>query len=160
MKFTFFWDGPFSQWSLSPFMDVEGIVYCTAEQYMSGQKALLFNDKETYAKIMSTVNPKEQKALGRQVRNFNEKIWNTLSTAIVYDASILKFSQNKKHLDKLLATGDSILVEASPYDKIWGIALKENDPRALDMAQWQGENRLGFILTRTRDIIRAELKNP
>jgi len=156
-KYTFFWNGPFSQWSKSPFMDLHGILYNTAEQYMMAQKAILFRDMETYLEIMKTTQPRDQKSLGRKVKNFNEKVWNVYSTMIVLDGNLLKFSQNKKHQDALLATGDSILVEASPYDKIWGISLAEEDPRALTMATWQGENRLGFVLTHVRETIKAEI---
>jgi len=158
-KYTFFWNGPFSQWDASPFMDVEGVVYNCAEQFMMAQKALTFNDQETYAKIMSVTQPRDQKALGRKVKNFNPKVWDCYSTMVVYDASILKYSQNTEHLQKLIATQGTTLVEASPYDKIWGIALAENDPRAKTMETWQGENRLGFVLTRVRDVIIQELSN-
>ena len=155
-KYTFFWNGPFSQWDESPFMALDGLMYNCAEQFMMGQKALLFQDEETFKKIMTTTNPREQKKLGRQVKNFNPIIWNTMSTLFVYDANLFKFSQNEKHREALLATGDTILVEASPYDKIWGVSLSEDDPRINDMSTWQGQNRLGFILTRIREVIRDE----
>lgn len=157
-KYTFFWqDKYFNQWSSCMFMDVEGIVYNCPEQYMMAQKALLFNDRETYAKIMSSNSPRDQKAMGRLVANFNQKIWDTYSTMIVYDGNLLKFSQNTKFREKLIETKGTILVEASPYDRIWGIGLKEDDPRALNMKTWQGENRLGFVLTKVRDTIISEL---
>jgi ribA/ribD-fused uncharacterized protein len=120
------------------------------------QKAMLFGDKDSFVKIMSASSPKEQKKLGRKVKNFNQTIWDTMSTLIVADANILKFSQNEKHRKALLDTGDTILVEASPYDAIWGIKLSAEDPRAKDMSQWQGQNRLGFILTHVRNLILAE----
>jgi ribA/ribD-fused uncharacterized protein len=158
-KYTFFWNGPFSQWDASPFMDVEGIMYNCAEQAMMAQKALIFKDQDIYAKIMSSDNPREQKALGRQVKNFNPKVWDCYSTMVVYDANLLKYSQNKKHLEKLLETKGTTLVEASPYDKIWGVSLSADDPRILKMETWQGQNRLGFILTRIREVIISELSN-
>jgi len=156
-KFTFFWDGPFSQWDTSPFMALDGLMYNCAEQAMMAHKALLFKDEETFRKIMATTNPAEHKSLGRQVKNFNQKIWDTMSSLIVADINLLKFSQNEKHRQALLDTGDTIIVEASPYDSIWGISLRADDPRAKDMSQWKGQNRLGFILTHIREIIRNEM---
>jgi len=45
-------------------------------------------------------------------------------------------------------TGGKTIVEASPYDKIWGIGLSKDDPRALDRSQWQGTNWLGEAIMR------------
>jgi len=156
MKFTFFWHGPFSQWDTSPFMALDGLMYNTAEQYMMAQKALLFQDEETFKKIMATTSPKEQKALGRIVKNFNPLVWDTMSTLIVYDGNLLKFSQNEKHREALMNTGDTILVEASPYDAIYGVGLAEDNPFIDDMSQWQGQNRLGFVLTKVRETLMDE----
>lgn len=49
------------------------------------------------------------------------------------------------------------LVEASPFDKIWGIGLEAEDPWAINRRQWKGRNLLGRILTNVREkIIREE----
>ncbi|MFD7659407.1 NADAR domain-containing protein, partial [Actinosynnema sp. NPDC059797] len=55
----------------------------------------------------------------------------------------------------LLSTGDRVLVEASPVDRIWGIGLAADDERALDPASWRGLNLLGEALTRVRELLRA-----
>ena len=51
----------------------------------------------------------------------------------------------------ICSTKNTILVEASPYDKIWGVGLGVDDPLILDNKNWKGENLLGFILTNVRD---------
>lgn len=61
-----------------------------------------------------------------------------------------KFSQNPPLGDFLLATQNRVLVEASPHDRIWGIGLHRDDPRAAEPARWLGENRLGFALMEVR----------
>jgi predicted NAD-dependent protein-ADP-ribosyltransferase YbiA (DUF1768 family) len=53
----------------------------------------------------------------------------------------------------LLATAPTELVEASPYDLIWGIGLGERDPRLTDRSQWRGQNLLGITLMRVRDAL-------
>jgi len=156
-EYTFFWNGPFSQWDASPFMDLNGLMYNCCEQAMMAHKAMTFKDEESFKKIMATTSPREQKALGRKVKNFNPKVWDVMSSLIVYDMNLLKFSQNKKHQEALLKTGDTILVEASPYDKIWGVSMSEDDSRINDMSQWKGQNRLGFILTRVREVLKDEM---
>lgn len=149
-EFTFFWDGPFSQWYPS-FFTVDGVEYCCCEQYMMAKKALFFGDNDTYKKIMETTSPREQKKLGREVKNFNEGQWNKVAKDIVEEGNYAKFSQNKSLKDILLATKGTSLVEASPYDKIWGIGLREGDPLTLSRETWRGTNWLGEVLDKVRD---------
>lgn len=149
-KFTFFWKSPLGQWNKSPFIDENGIQYSCAEQYMMYNKAILFGDLETAQKIMNTTSPKEQQALGRIVKNFDKDIWDLNAKSIVIKGNILKFSQNPKQKELLMSTEGTILVEASPFDKIWGIGLAEDDPRIFDRTQWQGTNWLGECLTIVR----------
>lgn len=153
-EFVLFWKGPFSQWYPSLFV-VQGITYHCAEQYMMAQKALLFNDQETYTKIMNEKSPRLIKDYGRQVKSFDEVIWEKHRFTIVLTASIAKFKQNKDLKEILLSTGLATLVEASPYDDIWGIKLSEEDPRALDRSQWDGLNLLGQALTLAREYIKC-----
>lgn len=157
-KFVFFYGGPFSQWFPSRFK-IGNQTYNCAEQYMMAQKALTFGDVETQIKIMTAGEPSKQKALGRKVKFFNPSQWNTVCRKIVYDANYAKFSDpSLKAL--LLATGDKEIVEASPYDTIWGIGLSETDPRCLDKTQWRGTNWLGEVLMAVRSDLRKKNELP
>jgi ribA/ribD-fused uncharacterized protein len=165
-KYTFFWGGLFSQWADSKIM-IDGVEYNCCEQYMMAQKALLFKDMEMYQEIMNEQYPAIQKSLGRKVKDFDSEKWNAIAKHVVYRANTAKFTQNKNFFDALMATGDTLLVEASPEDTIWGIGLSENDPRALDKTQWLGTNWLGQIITDVRmDILNEKemwnifLENP
>lgn len=75
------------------------------------------------------------------------------------EGNLLKFRQNQKLLDLLLATGDNVLVEASPRDKIWGIGMGEKKARTIaggeEEKKW-GLNLLGVALMETRDLLRRE----
>ena len=66
----------------------------------------------------------------------------------------LKFSQNEIFKQKLLETGNRILVEASPVDKIWGVGLDENDENILDESKWKGQNLLGKALMEVRKMLK------
>ena len=159
-EFTFFWHGPFSQWYMRDFI-VKDVTYNCAEQYMMAHKARLFGDDDMYAQIMTSSNPKDQKRLGRQVRNYREEIWGTYdgyARITVRDANMAKFTQHTDLRAKLLGTTGT-LVEASPYDKIWGIGLREDGPRALNRYTWLGTNWLGYILTEVRTRIGATNAN-
>lgn len=152
-SFTYFWcgkDGPFSQWEHSYF-ELDGLMYNCAEQYMMACKADLFKDVETSDKILNSASPKEQKALGRQVKNFDEKKWNSIAKVVVYRGNYAKYTQNLDMLASLLATKDSLLVEASPYDKLWGIGLSAEKAAMTYYKDWPGQNWLGEVLTKVRD---------
>lgn len=131
---------------------------------MMHQKALLFSDTEIAAQILKTASPKEQKALGRKVRNFTQNVWEANRERIVEDASYFKFKYGKDEGEgkedgvglkaKLLGTGKREIVEASPMDRIWGIGFgtKNAENRRKD---W-GLNLLGKALERARERLRAE----
>ena len=148
--YTFFGENssPFSQWHKSYFRAL-GIEFNSAEQYMMFQKAILFNDYKTAEKILDTRNVRTQKELGRQVKGFDNGLWAVNCRRIVYNK--YKFAQNRQLLDELLATRGTTLVEASPYDTIWGIGMTKDDDRATDRSKWKGKNWLGHILTLLRD---------
>ena len=154
-KYFFFWRGPLSQWKVSFFTE-DNIQFCCAEQYMMYKKALLFDDLEIAKAIMNTSSPKEHQALGRQVKNFNLDIWNKHARDIVYQGNLLKFKQNPKLLSELLATGDKILVEASPIDRIWGIGLDEEQAMKTPETEWKGSNWLGETLTKVKQHFQKE----
>lgn len=128
--------------------------YCCAEQYMMYEKAILFGDVETGTHIMTAPNQKAMKDYGRQVKNFNEDVWNQKKFGIVLRGNILKFSQNRELRQYLLGTRDKILVEASPYDRIWGVGMQKGNADLLDPSKWKGQNLLGFALMEARDLLR------
>ncbi|MGG5209387.1 NADAR family protein [Chryseobacterium sp. MIQD13] len=161
-EFLFFWGHTikdeitkscFSQWFPVQFEE-NGTIYKTAEHYMMAGKARLFNDQEILEQVLRSETPNNAKSLGRKVKNFDPKVWDEHKYGIVKKANQLKFSQNLKFKDFLLSTNDKILIEASPYDKIWGIGMLESDPKAKDPLLWEGENLLGFALMEVRDELR------
>ncbi len=167
LKFLFFWghkpeaDGRitnscFSQWFEIPFIK-DGIRYSTSEHYMMAKKAELFNDVDSQAKILKARTPSEAKSIGRCVSGFSERKWDEVKENIVYDANFCKFEQNSSLQDHLLMTGQKILVEASPQDRIWGIGLSATDKRAGDPNTWDGANLLGFMLMNVREALRNNI---
>lgn len=146
------------QWQYSEFrVDIDDYFY--AEQYMMAEKARLFNDKEILEQIMESKDPKEMKALGKKVRNFNQELWDKAKYSIVLNGNYFKFSQNKEMRDFLLGTKDKMLVEASPLDTIWGIGLSEDNEKASNPNLWRGQNLLGFALMEVRDDLRNIYQN-
>ncbi|MEV0396584.1 NADAR family protein [Polymorphospora rubra] len=166
VKYLFFWGhqpqrdgsigaGCLSQWWPAAFT-VDGTRYATAEHYMMWSKAMLFGDADAAGRILAAGHPQRAKALGRQVRGFDEAGWAEHRYQIVVAGSVAKFGQHPDLRAYLLGTGERVLVEASPLDRVWGIGLAADDPRAADPARWRGPNLLGFALMDARDRLRQE----
>lgn len=154
--FVFFWgsDSVFSNWFQPNKFTHNNVEYNCSEQYMMHMKALAFGDHEVAKLIMEQTNPRKQKMLGREVRNFDNAAWMTICQDIMVDGLVSKFTQDTRLKTRLLLTNNKILVEASPTDSIWGIGLAEDNPLAWNEATWQGQNLLGKTLVRVRAQIR------
>ena len=156
--YVFFWGSYLSNFWLCPIestkeMAVPGLSFVCSEQAFMVEKAMFFNDSETYEKMLLCEDGASVKALGRQVKGFDEKIWYDVSYSKMLIACKAKFKQNQSLGRRLMSTGDRTLVEASPTDKIWGIGLWEGDDRILDQKNWNGENRLGKVLMEVREML-------
>lgn len=160
-----------SNWNHSPSFRMDGIDFEYAEQAMMYYKAKLFNDDATALRILAAKFPWDtkdkktgqvidlgHKSLGRFVKPYDDPTWVAHREEVMYEVCYAKFSQIPEYKEWLLGTGDLIIVEASPYDVIWGIGLEENDPRAEDPATWPAGvlNLLGKALMRVRTKLREE----
>lgn len=160
METIYFWSHKngkyksFSNWYPEIFYNENKIRFITNEHYMMYKKALLFNDKDKANEILLLNNPIDVKKKGREIKNFDENVWDLNKEKIVYEGCYLKFSQNENIKKLLLETEEKIIAEASPYDKIWGIGLRESD--AKKGVNWNGQNLLGNILMKVRNKIRND----
>ncbi|MDQ0949259.1 ribA/ribD-fused uncharacterized protein [Streptomyces phaeochromogenes] len=146
--------GCLSQWWPSPFT-VDSVEYRTAEHWMMARKARLFGDDRAERLALDAPNPALAKKAGRLVRGFDEGAWERERFGIVVEGSVRKFASDGELRSFLLGTGERVLVEASPVDRVWGIGLAANDDRAFDPERWRGPNLLGFALMEARGRLRA-----
>jgi len=146
--------GCLSQWWPAAFT-VDGVSYPSAEHYMMAAKARLCGDADAVAKILAAPHPGAAKALGRQVRGFDERRWAEHRFDVVVAGNMAKFGQHRQLRDYLAGTGSRVLVEASPQDRVWGIGLAADDERARSPEHWAGLNLLGFALMEVRHQLRA-----
>lgn len=167
--YEFFWkpeykNGWMGQWHRSNFTAplsnaIEGAptelyTFPTAEHWMMCCKAALFGDIETMEMLLQETNPKRVKALGRLVRPFDEEKWVAAREKIVFEGNLAKFSQDHELKAMLLTTGDKLLVEASSFDRIWGIGF--NEAKAMANRERWGLNILGKALMEVRSRLREE----
>jgi ribA/ribD-fused uncharacterized protein len=146
--------GCLSQWWPAPFT-VDGLSYPSAEHFMMTAKALLFGDTSAADRIRAAPHPRAAKALGREVRGFDEQHWAQRRFDLVVRGNLAKFSQHADLGNYLHGTGDRVLVEASPVDRAWGIGLAADDQRATSPEHWPGLNLLGFALMEVRHQLRS-----
>ncbi|GAA3583548.1 NADAR family protein [Streptomyces osmaniensis] len=142
-----------SQWWPSPFT-VSGVSYATAEHWMMAEKARLFKDADAERQALATDHPSLAKKAGRLVRGFDNAAWERERFRIVVEGSVHKFGAHPELRAFLLGTGDRVLVEASPVDRVWGIGLAARDEGAHDPERWRGPNLLGFALMEARERLR------
>lgn len=161
-QYLYFWGhkgkkGFYSQWYMDAPFKVDGILYKTAEHWMMAHKAKLFNDDINFNAALAVDHPGDTKDIGRAVRGFDNDVWTQHRFDIVVRGNVHKFSQHPHLLKQLLETGDKVLVEASPFDHIWGIKLGAADPRAHNPKTWRGQNLLGFALMEVRERLRGSV---
>ncbi|KAI0085509.1 hypothetical protein BDY19DRAFT_986997 [Irpex rosettiformis] len=173
--YVFFWkvDMPYgwaSQWYYSPFKariqlklgatttvdSKRELEFLSTEHWMMACKALVFGDLEVLQKVLDSGvgDMRAVKALGRKVQNFDDAVWKQVREEMVLVGNLHKFRQNEEIRKELFGTGEKMIVEASPRDRIWGVGFEEK--RALEVKDRWGLNLLGKALMKTRKILRDE----
>lgn len=115
----------------------EGLTYPCVESAFQAAKVL---DKENRINFTS-LNGYKAKSAGRKV--ILRKDWEKVKLDVMYQCVSNKFTENEFMKEKLLNTGDAMLIEGNTWgDKFWGVY------------EGVGENHLGKILMR----VRKELK--
>jgi ribA/ribD-fused uncharacterized protein len=159
-KYVFFWkESPFCNFTKckikynDPYMtdlSTDGITFTSSEQMFMWLKAKYFQDDDIAYLILNTNSPEEARKFGRYIRNYDDKKWDAVRYNYMLMAVTYKFVQNKDLRDILLDSkyDGKTFVEASPYDKIWGIGFDENHAES-DESNW-GQNLLGTILNVVR----------
>ena len=141
------WGGPVEEKGAHMFRSFK-----TSEHLFMYLKARHFKDWDTALEIIKAETPKEAKALGRKVKNFSETEWKRVRESAMFTALVSRFGVDQKFQDLLLKPEWESLefVEASPYDKVWGIGLGEMDFGAENKSSWKGLNLLGKCLNEAR----------
>lgn len=162
MKITqdhvFFWGGIFSNWSnvaggITAVIGGNTVSFPTSEHIFMYYKAVCFKDLSIASELLKTSDPKEAKRLGRKIKGFSEDIWQSYREDAMFTAVKMRAAFDSAYRQELISPlyQGKTFVEASPYDKIWGIGMSEDDPDVDDESKWRGLNLLGKTLGRLRD---------
>ncbi len=143
-----------SQWFPRAF-EIGGLRYASAEHWMMAEKARLFGDEDAARRAIEAKSPAEAKLVGRTVQHFDDAKWSAYRFEAVVRGNVAKFGTHEDLGAFLRATGDRVLVEAAPRDRIWGIGMGASNPDARDPSRWRGSNLLGFALMEARQRLAA-----
>ena len=143
---------PFSNFHPVSF-ELDGTIYTSSEQFIQQQKAQLFGDRVTEVKIMSALTPLQCKKEGRNVRNFDQGLWNSNAKLLCLPGIQAKFDQNEWLRKLLLSTANETLAEAS-YDEVRGTGKSFYHKDCTSKDKWTSIGILGEMLME----IRANLK--
>lgn len=134
--------------------ELYGIKYNCVEQYYQASKAVFFYQDPSA--ILRASNPKEQKRLGCAIVIFDRQKWQERRLQVMYTALKAKFDQNHALRQRLLGTGLSFLVCASPYDTYWGCGKTAQEICSCRVGDWIGYNHLGQLLMKLRACYRRD----
>lgn len=119
-----------------------GIEYQNTEAAFQAQKCKYLSERNQFSKL----NPSEAKRLGRRVELRPD--WEQVKDGIMYNIVLTKFSSDEYLAYKLLETGEEVLMEGNTWkDTYWGV----------DLDTMEGKNKLGLILMKVRDVLRAKI---
>jgi len=130
--------------------------FCSEQAFMWA-KAMMFHDRDIANLILKeNIYPDICKRLGRSVRNYNDSVWTVSRTGLMQNVLLAKFAKGNELHDILLSKefDNKQFVEASPYDKVWGIGLSEDKACVTEQRYWPGVNLLGDTLNAVRHMLK------
>jgi len=129
--------------NFAPFgVDLDGAWWPTVENYYQAQK---FADPELRKKIRKAEKPIIAKNLADKNKAAMRADWDAVKDEVMYRAVRCKFASHPELKAMLLATDDEEIIEAVPTDTYWGVGRDRT-----------GQNKLGKIIARVRDELRAQ----
>ncbi|CAG9326881.1 unnamed protein product [Blepharisma stoltei] len=123
----------------SPFT-IGGKEYQTVEHFYQANK---YPDHDTYEMIRNCETPDQAKKLANSMQ-YDRENWQERKDEVMMRALWAKFLQHPELKEKLLETGDKVLIEDSNKDAYWGGALEGS------------RNRLGEMLMEIRVKLRSD----
>tara|TARA_X000000950_G_scaffold289424_1_gene413256 strand:- start:14471 stop:15391 length:921 start_codon:yes stop_codon:yes gene_type:complete len=131
----------------------DNVTYSSVLHYILANKAMIMTDLTLYNHILKLRNTIDLLELERSLKldTTAQQKWHDTKYQIVKQANLLKFTQNSNLKALLLSTENNILVNTSPSDSTWGIAISTT--QAKNGEKWNGQNLLGKILVDIRKII-------
>lgn len=133
--------GFFSNFALYP-IHLKDKIWSTSEHYFQAQKFVNTPHEE---EVRLALTAREAAEMGRDRQRPLRLDWEVVKDDVMREVLCAKFTQHPDLTEKLLATGDAILIEHTKNDKYWG-----------DGGDGSGVNMLGRLLMEIREQIRYD----
>ncbi|MBY0459300.1 MAG: NADAR family protein [Gemmataceae bacterium] len=121
---------------------LKGKKWPTSEHFFQAQK---FAGTEHEEAVRLCKTPSAAASMGRSRKLPLRRDWESVKEQVMLDALRAKFTQHEDLKAALLGTADATLVEHTTNDSYWG-----------DGGDGSGRNRLGHLLMRLREELRAD----
>lgn len=154
--------GPLAEWVPSHPVAItstlDGKRFSSTEQYIMYRKCMILGDEAAAKQVMTTDDPGQQQAIGRNARNYHNTVWDGVCQVVAMRGLLAKFSQHDDLRQKLLETGNAYLVECARSDRRWACGIGLYDDNRRDIDRWKGKNILGFALMEVRKSMRNDTR--
>jgi ribA/ribD-fused uncharacterized protein len=149
-QFTFFSEkkSPFAICYPCP-LEIDGMVFNSASQYLAYAKAEQFRDRERMKLILETQDISQYQQISRQVRYYYRGVYAMMVGEWMRKVLKAKFTQHPELQKALFATAGTSFAVAT-QDTRWGIGLILSPKKTLPRTAWKGKNLLGELLTELR----------
>lgn len=134
-------------------IDGRKISFKTSEHAFNALKAVEFGDMVSLKRIIESNYSSDAKEIGRYIKGFDDVVWERVRYDRMKQCLVAKYTQNENYRKILLETGNKVLVEARPTDKVWGVGVAIGDRNLYNELTWKGRNLLGRCLMEVRDEI-------
>ena len=115
------------------------------------QKAIVCGDREAAEVVLRTQSPRRVNRLGMSIKSVQS--WENEKEQHMKDILRAKYEQHDDIKQKLLATGDRPLIEAT-NNPFWGAGAHLTS-KEITEGTWRGKNTLGLLLQDLRRTLRS-----
>lgn len=132
------------------------VLFKSVEHDYMYHKAMYFKDYYHAEKIRTSKEPKDAKRWGRKVRWFKDGPWDLVKEKVMFEAKLAQAHEYLYISSYYVKMNGRTFIEASPYDEVWGVKLRADDPKVYNKRQWQGKNLLGKVCGKLAKVLAAE----
>uniref|UniRef100_A0A915DWN1 NADAR domain-containing protein n=1 Tax=Ditylenchus dipsaci TaxID=166011 RepID=A0A915DWN1_9BILA len=127
----------------------DGVEHKSAERYYWYKMAEKFDDQEAAKKILTAPNVNAAEAAMKEIKNFDEEVWNKEKLQHWEDGQLLKLKQVRA-ISNLLVYSQTTYIAVASQDKCFGTGWRKNREESNKPIFWDGLNEGGKILMKIR----------